>query len=136
VTLASQLSRHIALLALLAPAALHAQGDKGKGGTLSAEECADFRVRWAKDTTIKGVHPAEAKERIVLPQFPADDRGKEVEVRVLVNVRGAVDSVRVAGMVSTTTEERLRTVLSRVLFKPSTYQGCTVPFWVTFRVTT
>jgi hypothetical protein len=121
-------------LMLLGPVAARAQDPKTKPGNLTPEQCTEFRAHYSPDSTLKGIRPAEAKQAIAMPKLPQDDLGKEFDIKVLVNVRGSVDSVRVGGIVSTTTEDRLRTVMMRYTFKSATWQGCAVPFWMTFSV--
>lgn len=128
--------KYLAVVVMLfTPIALHAQGGKGKVAPMTAEQCTAFRLEYHADSAMKGVKPAEVTRMVTLPKAPADDIGKAFEMKVLVNPRGAVDSVRVGGTVSLTYEERLRVTALRWTFRPATYQGCAVPFWMSFDVT-
>ncbi len=112
-----------------------AQDAKSKQGTLTVEECTAFRERWRPDSSLKGLRFPEATQKLSLPLAPRDDVGKEIELKLLINALGGVDSVRARGMMSSTYEERLQVAMKRFRFKPATWQGCAVPFWLTLQVT-
>lgn len=122
-------TRCVMMALLLAPAvATHAWAQ-------APDRCVEVRANYSVDSVPKGVHPAEPTSVLTLPRAPQDDVGKDVELKLLVNILGGVDSVRVRGTVSSTYEERLRVTMKRYRFRPATWQKCPVPFWMTFQVT-